>query len=106
MPQILECQKIKIDLSCNSTSYIINHDKAYIDLFSNQDDNSFDFHPLKLELEFLKILLIEFIKKNKDYCGYDQIILHNGGYNNVMELDNRLMPHILQAQSIIYYMKE
>lgn len=108
LDKILKCQKIEISLSGNSTSYFINHEEAYIDLFSSRDDN-FKLHPLKSELKFLKALLIEFIKKNGYHVAYDRndrVFLHEGEYHNLMELEDCLMPYILQAQSKIYHMEQ
>jgi len=71
-------------------------------------DDNFNFQLLKSEFEFLKILLIEFIKKNEYHIADagNQIFLHDGGYNNVMQLEDCLITYVLQAQSIVYHMRQ
>ncbi len=105
--QILKCKVIVVDLSSQITSYIIKEDEAYLTLFSNLDKEC-NKHPSNPEISFLKMLLINFIKKHGKHISYEseKIILYSEDYLKRLEIEASLFSYLLQAENEVYFMNQ
>lgn len=101
--QILNCDEIFVNLSLNTSSYYINNKKAYINLFYNCINHEKII--LEQDVDFLKVLLTEFIKINGYRAiryGDNTVELRNDIYNKIMILDDVLMPIIMEINNEIF----
>lgn len=107
LDKILNCKKIYIRHDLSTSGYYIKGDTACIDLLSIIKKMEFGLECLPSDIEFLKVLLFEFLKRNKVtgnnmWYPNNMIEIHSDDYKKTIELDDRLYKYIIEAKNEYY----
>lgn len=107
LDKILKCKEIIIDINFRTSSYYIKRDKAYINVACKHKKHKFGIIPFASEIEFLKQLIIEFLRQNEVnennvYYPDNTVEIHNDDYSKKIIFNDNLMDYVLDARNEYY----